>query len=187
MADKKSNDSRRKLLKSIAAGSGAVIAGKSLPESWSKPVVDTVMLPAHAATTAADSSSTDNDCCLTGGSYCGTVDLNQDFPWVGIQIIVNANGTVDAWANWGGPQYHGTDTILCTGGSFNITATYVSQPGGELEAPSEGGSGNIALAPHTVTITGSVVCGQDTITGTYNDGRGSRNYTVTLTQGKCRW
>jgi hypothetical protein len=45
------NDSRRKLLKSIAAGSGAIVAGKSLPESWSKPVVNAVMLPAHAATT----------------------------------------------------------------------------------------------------------------------------------------
>ena len=39
------NDKRRKLLKSIAAGSGAVVVGKSLPESWSKPVIDTVMLP----------------------------------------------------------------------------------------------------------------------------------------------
>lgn len=48
---KKTPDGRRKLLKSIAVGSGAIVAGKSLPESWSKPVVDTVMLPAHAATT----------------------------------------------------------------------------------------------------------------------------------------
>ena len=45
-----SDKSRRKLLKSIAAGSGAVIAGKSLPESWSRPVVDSVLLPAHALT-----------------------------------------------------------------------------------------------------------------------------------------
>jgi hypothetical protein len=48
-----SDKSRRKLLKSIAAGSGAVIAGKSLPESWSKPVVDSVILPAHAQTSQA--------------------------------------------------------------------------------------------------------------------------------------
>lgn len=48
----KSSESRRKLLKSIAAGSGAVIAGKSLPENWSKPVVDSVLLPIHAQTTA---------------------------------------------------------------------------------------------------------------------------------------
>lgn len=50
MKDKQSSESRRKLLKSIAAGSGAIIAGKSLPESWAKPVVDSVMLPAHAQT-----------------------------------------------------------------------------------------------------------------------------------------
>ncbi len=57
MTDKKSNDSRRKLLKSIAAGSGAVVAGKSLPESWSKPVINSVMLPAHAETTDGSGSS----------------------------------------------------------------------------------------------------------------------------------
>ena len=50
MTDKKSSESRRKLLKSVAAGSGAVIAGKSLPDNWTKPVVDSVMLPAHAQT-----------------------------------------------------------------------------------------------------------------------------------------
>ena len=53
MTDKKSSESRRKLLKSIAAGSGVIVAGKSLPESWSKPVVDSVMLPAHAQTSPA--------------------------------------------------------------------------------------------------------------------------------------
>ncbi len=51
MTNKKSSDSRRKLLKSILTGSGAVLAGKSLPESWSKPVVKGILLPAHAATT----------------------------------------------------------------------------------------------------------------------------------------
>ncbi len=50
MTDKKASDSRRKILKSIAAGTGAVVAGKSLPENWAKPVVDSVMLPAHAET-----------------------------------------------------------------------------------------------------------------------------------------
>ena len=45
-----SSNSRRKLLKTFAAGSGAVVAGKNLPESWTRPVVDSVMLPAHAQT-----------------------------------------------------------------------------------------------------------------------------------------
>ncbi len=57
MTDKKSNDSRRKLLKSLVAGSGAVVAGKALPESWTKPVVDSVMLPAHAQTTGTESAA----------------------------------------------------------------------------------------------------------------------------------
>lgn len=50
MTDKKSIDSKRKLLKSIAAGSGAIMAGKSLPESWSRPVVNAIVLPSHAQT-----------------------------------------------------------------------------------------------------------------------------------------
>ena len=61
MTDIKSSESRRKLLKSIAAGSGAIVAGKSLPESWSRPVVDSVMLPAHAQT-----SPTCTDTLVTG-------------------------------------------------------------------------------------------------------------------------
>ena len=46
-----SEKNRRKVLKSIAAGGGAVVIGKSLPDRWAKPVVDAVVLPAHAETT----------------------------------------------------------------------------------------------------------------------------------------
>lgn len=42
---------RRKLLKSIAIGGGAAALGKTLPEQWSKPVVDSVLVPAHAQAT----------------------------------------------------------------------------------------------------------------------------------------
>ena len=52
-----SDKARRKLLKSIAAGSGAIVAGKSLPKSWTRPVVESVLLPAHAQAS------------LVGGSY----------------------------------------------------------------------------------------------------------------------
>jgi hypothetical protein len=53
MTDEKIGENRRKLLKSIAIGSGVIVAGRSLPESWSRPVVGSVMLPAHAATSPA--------------------------------------------------------------------------------------------------------------------------------------
>jgi hypothetical protein len=54
MTDKKSIESRRKLLKSITAGSGAIVAGTSLPKSWSRPVIGSVVLPAHAQTSCTD-------------------------------------------------------------------------------------------------------------------------------------
>ncbi len=40
--------SRREMLKTLAAGSGA-LAAAFLPERWAKPVVQTGVLPAHAA------------------------------------------------------------------------------------------------------------------------------------------
>ena len=57
MKSKNTSKNRRKLLKSIAAGSGVVVAGKSLPDNWSRPVVDSVMLPAHAQTSGSYSGS----------------------------------------------------------------------------------------------------------------------------------
>jgi hypothetical protein len=42
---------RRKLLKGLAAGGGAVTASKLLPESWGKPILDAIVLPAHAQAT----------------------------------------------------------------------------------------------------------------------------------------
>jgi hypothetical protein len=62
-----SDQSRRKLLKSIAAGSGAIVAGKNLPEKWTRPVVDSVMLPAHAQTSESAPST---------GPFAGSNDIS---------------------------------------------------------------------------------------------------------------
>ena len=67
-----SDNSRRKLLKSIAVGSGAIVAGKKLPDSWSRPVVDSVMLPAHAQTSIAPMSP-----MFGGTSLIPVVDAND--------------------------------------------------------------------------------------------------------------
>jgi len=78
MTDKKSSESRRKLLKSIAAGSGAIVAGKSLPDTWSRPVVDSVMLPAHAQTSAL-TYFTDNLMAENNGQQHGESTLFARF------------------------------------------------------------------------------------------------------------
>jgi hypothetical protein len=48
MTKNTSSSGRRKLLKSLAAGGGVWTTSKVLPESWQKPVVDSIILPAHA-------------------------------------------------------------------------------------------------------------------------------------------
>jgi hypothetical protein len=47
---KSGSGARRKVLKNMMAAGGVVTAGKALPERWTKPVLDSVMLPAHAQT-----------------------------------------------------------------------------------------------------------------------------------------
>ena len=88
-----SDQSRRKLLKSIATGSGAIVAGKSLPESWSKPVVDSVLLPVHAQTS-----------CTTDTITATSLDSDNSFPrWF---IIIDSS-----------------DNILAACGRYGETAT----------------------------------------------------------------
>jgi len=115
----KSNDNRRKLLKSIVAGSGAVIAGKSLPETWSKPVVNAVLLPAHAETT--DSASLPGEpvvepsqpinkpCELVAGCYAVEPNFYMSWPGgVGPHLNVpgghqnsDCSDTIPDYARWG--------------------------------------------------------------------------------------
>jgi hypothetical protein len=46
------NITRRALLKAILAGSGGIAAASFLPEKWLKPVVQSGVLPVHAATSS---------------------------------------------------------------------------------------------------------------------------------------
>jgi len=48
---------RRRLLKTLAVGGGVVVAGKTLPEHWTRPAVDAVALPAHAQTSFTGNGS----------------------------------------------------------------------------------------------------------------------------------
>ena len=45
------NPTRRKLIKSAVAGGAVVTAAELMPTNWTKPVIQSVVLPAHAATT----------------------------------------------------------------------------------------------------------------------------------------
>lgn len=99
-----SDKARRKLLKTIMSGGGAIVAAKSLPENWTKPVVDSVMLPAHAQTSPCTA-------CLVAATYCAGSGQGS------INISVAANGTVTVIH----PQGPATTVIdPCTGGAFQV-------------------------------------------------------------------
>lgn len=57
MSKKQDTNDRRKALKAILAGSGAVAAVKAGENTWSKPLVDSVVMPAHAQSSVAGSGS----------------------------------------------------------------------------------------------------------------------------------
>jgi len=115
MSEHKSNDNRRKLLKSIAVGSSAVVAGQSLPQSWTKPVVDSVMLPAHAETTD-DSGTLPPEVCT-------------DLLRLEIQDGYNASGT--------GPVLNDSDKPLNIGilGGCESSTRYITAWGYYKDAP----------------------------------------------------
>ena len=65
---------RRRALKTAILG-GAAVA--STPEKWSKPMVDSILLPAHATTT--DVVASDPTTLLTQGGV-GYLDIDETFP-----------------------------------------------------------------------------------------------------------
>lgn len=119
MENKKSNESRRKLLKSIATGSGAVIAGKNLPENWARPVVESVLLPLHAQTSGAE--ITLSNCQITRVETIGTDEVEVDFsfnaqanPPTDLTIL----GTLDFELN-----FQPSNTTVAASGESNTDAS----------------------------------------------------------------
>lgn len=103
MTDK---NARRKLLKTLAASSGAIMAGKNLPDQWKRPVVDAIMLPAHAQTS-----------CVIAGEYCQQ-DINNAF--TGIEINVASDWSISITLYGLTNTYTGTGIADPNTGTFDI-------------------------------------------------------------------
>ena len=155
MTDKKSSDSRRKLLKSIAAGSGAIVAGKSLPESWSKPVVDSVMLPAHAQTSPAEPAPPTGPLAVASVTITETNDGPEDE----IALVLDNAGNYQLIAD---PGSKPADTMVYFDADYDLAnwdyytngsnwPTFPSSWSGPSGNPSPS-TGENDLSPGTYTI-----------------------------------
>ena len=109
MSESQVPQGRRKLLKSIALGGGAIAVGKTLPESWTKPVIDSVMLPAHGVASVVGTYS--GAMWLPEITSTGTLTITAE-----VCVVGNDDGSYDAKA----AIYEGGDEGTTAQGS-NLT------------------------------------------------------------------
>lgn len=167
MTDKKSSESRRKLLKSIAAGSGAIVAGKSLPESWSRPVVESVLLPAHAQTSTAPACTItvlvagipDGSSAVTQNtSISGTITPN---PGADVSVLIEldfdgvfsgntTSTTTDASGNYAWPTYFFGSTPVGTVEALRVTASPSCSGNWSATHVAVTGTGTVTTAPISI-------------------------------------
>ena len=105
MTTEHNNSSRRPFIKKTIAVGIVPLIGSALPAQWTKPIVNTIILPAHAQTSVTS-------IVFTSSPVCGTSqDLQQDIS-VSAQVLSNPGAGVDV-----------TFTVTCnatpsTSGSF---------------------------------------------------------------------
>lgn len=54
-------EARRRIIKRLIAGGGITATAHLLPDKWSKPVIESVVLPAHAQSSPSDDDDDDDD------------------------------------------------------------------------------------------------------------------------------
>jgi len=184
MTDKHTPSKRRQALKTLAAGSSVVVAGKALPESWTRPVINAVMLPAHAATTDDTGSGAPGltttpapttTPCVIAGEYCWirvrnipdttviTVDTAGNITIV--RTVVTNNRGTRIWIGTG------VASNGALGGTFNIS-TPRTQPNN----------------PNNIrNYSGTIVCGSTTIEANFTNPNPNSNTDIDFqaTQGTC--
>ncbi len=165
------NKSRRRLLKSLAAGSGAVGTAALLPEKWTKPVVDAVVVPLHAqvspvlnppALAGTWRGQWNNTTFASTGAI--TAIITVDAQAQTFVVVLDLDGSVFGGSNPPADTFNGTYTVA--GGAFGgISAVlgnvnYTISPTGVLNGtfanpPASGINNEVmtgTLTPQTIAI-----------------------------------
>jgi len=127
--------SRRKLLKATAAGGGVAIGLNRLPDEWGKPVIDTVVLPAHAVTSVGGLSDPCGSEIIPTGRTTWNVRVTGFVQGEGdlanIEIVINGqHGSESDQANTNTNSNGSYSAIIgefsCAGGSGTVNVTVTS-------------------------------------------------------------
>lgn len=133
------NKSRRTALRNLLVGAGALTAYKVLPSTWTQPIVDQIVLPAHAGT----SGITLNDPCsvmVTSGTT-GTASVTVRVDGFVTPATANLATTIVATPTGGGGPVT-VNTTTAADGTFGALITVTGGPG-------------ITLVSVVTTVTGA--------------------------------
>ena len=158
---KSTPDSRRRLLKALSLGGAAAGLGQVLPERWVRPIVNSVVLPAHAQLSPGQQVVTFSSCSLSNATYNGTSGTTNQVS-VNIAYFVSSNFGLDL-------------TNIST-----IDITFTFQPSGTTATPgfagttdaAGNGSGSVP-PPAPISAPAGQTAVSMTITGAQNIGGAS--------------
>ena len=166
---KKYTESRRKALRSMMAGGAAATGTGLLSKEWAKPVVDSVILPAHAQTSQVEEppAAPPIGGFLTSASmaYSATPSLS-DVNYSGSLDPSTSPATVDLPDPLADYSYNLTPTMAVepgTTGNFNLTMVEAAFSGGDSTNYSPS-SENIAALPDGNIPFSNIVAGVDNAT-----------------------
>jgi len=130
---------RRKVVKGLAAGAGALAAYHTFPVNWSTPIIEQIFLPAHAQTSGVSPggaiSCTIENLGVDGGCYVLRVTLTVSPPEAGVALQARVSETSLSGNNdeiWegtetsAGPIVTGADGTYSTDYSTIETADFES-------------------------------------------------------------
>lgn len=118
---------RRSAMRKIAVGVGVLASYSVLPESWTKPIIGQIVLPAHAGT----SGSGLHDPCeveLRGGDHT-TEEIIVKITGFVTPPVANLSVTITSTAVGGANQKIETKTITSSEGTFEAFVTIGGGPG----------------------------------------------------------
>lgn len=165
-------DQRRRAVRNILTGSG-IVAGAATSGKWSKPLVDAVVLPAHAQTSAMV-------------MLVGNVNVS---PLSNVPQQ-NADSVLDffigsAYAN-GGPNLSGACmTMAVDGASFDLSLEFAANPTIQLSGTVSGNT--ISGTGSGITVSGTLNLQNDPpmASGTVSNVDGAFGFSLDTSQSAC--